>query len=159
MTKRFLLTTLPLLFLTMTAIPAPELAAQCTTNSNANLVQRILQLRVLQPPQYQPPQYQPPAERRQPVSAPTAPAAPAIRVTRTAVVAPAPTVSETQRQAKNKTDVARAFFRTAQYSDAERHLNGVVKLVPDDTNAFQFRSLVLFAQGKHSEAEIGRAHV
>lgn len=72
------------------------------------------------------------------------------------IVQPAPVARPAEpaniREARNKTDVAKAFFKTHQYSDAERRLNEVVKLVADDTNAWQFRSLVLFAQGKYDAA-------
>jgi predicted Zn-dependent protease len=72
--------------------------------------------------------------------------------TQTVVTAPQPNVSPEMRQAKNKVDVARAYFKTDQYADAQRHLDVVVKMVPDETNAFQFRSLVMFAQGKYDDA-------
>lgn len=65
---------------------------------------------------------------------------------------PTPQAGSSTSVARNKTDVAKAFFKTHQYADAEVRLNEVVTLVPDDTNAWQFRSLVLFAQGKYDAA-------
>jgi len=130
MTKQFLLTALMALLLTMTAVPATKLTAQCSGYGQPTYGQ----------PVYQPPQYQPTVRIVQPRSNPST------------VSAPSAPISDAMRQAKNKTDVARAFFRTAQYSDAQRHLDTVVQLAPNDTNAFQFRSLVLFAQRKYSPA-------
>lgn len=139
MTKHILITALTAILLTIVAIPAAELTAQC---SGTEYGSPIYGQPVYQGPHYQPLQYQPTVR--------IVPSVP-YRSNSTAVAVPA-NVTEAMRQAKNKTDVARAFFRTAQYGDAQRHLDSVVKLVPNDTNAYQFRALTLFAQGNYSEA-------
>ncbi len=73
-------------------------------------------------------------------------------VAETVASTPQTSDAELLRQARNKTDVAKAYFRTKQYVDSQRYLDQVVKLVPNDTNAYQFRSLVFFAQFKYDDA-------
>ncbi len=91
-------------------------------------------------------------EQRVPVPSGTCPTPAPVPISRSEQTPVSTHVSERMRQARNKTDVAKAFFKTHQYADAEVRLNDVVKLAPDDTNAWQFRSLALFAQGKFDAA-------
>ncbi len=128
MIKTFSVATAALLFVALSLGWTHETVAQCAIHGQPFPGQPVF---------YQPVVVQP--VRTQPATQPV-------------VVTPQPAVSPAVSRAKNKTDVARAYFKTHQYSDAQRHLDEVVKLVPRDTNAFQFRSLVLFAQGKYGDA-------
>ncbi|MEM9827281.1 MAG: tetratricopeptide repeat protein [Planctomycetota bacterium] len=77
----------------------------------------------------------------QTVYRPSAPAQPPVTKSR-------PPMSE----ARNKTQVAKAFFGTRQYAQALPYLDRVIQLRPQDADAFQFRALIHFALGNHEKA-------
>lgn len=90
---------------------------------------------VYNPPVYNPPVYTQPAPVVEPKPAP--------------VPAPKPTPMQVARQ--NTAD-AKTLFQQGRYPDAVAKLDAVVKIVPKDSNAYQFRALSNFAANNFDAA-------
>ena len=98
---------------------------------------------VYQPPVYQPPVYQPPVYSQPTYIQPVVTSAPA--------PPPQPKPSPAAI-ARKHTSEAIALFRQGRYEAASKKLDEVVKRAPKDTNAYQFRALAQFANGKFDSA-------
>jgi len=114
-----------------------------------------------QPPVYTQPRFQPPV-RQQPVYQPPVYAQPVVTQPATPnpiVVAPTPAVppnpnasKDVQARAKQLGNVAKEQFRSNQYGKAKATLDQLVKLVPNDSSAWQFRGIVSFSMGNFEAA-------
>jgi tetratricopeptide (TPR) repeat protein len=69
--------------------------------------------------------------------------------------APPPATPQVPPEATEHFDLAREAFKSEQYDRALKEVEEAIKILPKDTTLHEFRSLVLFAQGKYKDAASG----